>query len=358
MWIKQSFFKYITAAILILILYYFLEKLQLLQPVKTIFGTLFYPFLIAGFLFYILRPVVHSIAKVKYIPVSVAILIVFAAIGGVIYGGIRFLAEKIQQQVTDLSEMPDKLKQSAEDAGQKLEENDMGMMSGVSIQHRVTEYFSGLTQQIGDHMAQVFSTIAGATTVLIIVPFVLFFLLKDGHRLIPFLKQALPEKHEPRGEKVLKDLDYTVSSYIIGQATIAAVDGVLTYIGYLIIGIDYALILGIFVTLTCVIPFVGPVIGAIPAIVVALMQDPTLAIYVIITFIVVQQLESNLVAPFVFGEQLNIHPLTVILLLVVAAPLYGIVGMIIAVPTYSVLKVLLKHGYKFYRLYHPAKEHG
>lgn len=358
MWIKQSFFKYITAAILILILYYFLEKLNLLQPVKTIFGTLFYPFLIAGFLFYILRPVVHWIGKVKYIPVSVAILIVFAGIGGLIYGGIHFLAEKIQQQVTDLSEMPGKLKQTAEDAGQKLEGNDMGMMSGVSIQHRVTEYFSGLTQQIGDHITTIFSTIAGATTVLIIVPFVLFFLLKDGHRLIPFLKQALPEKHKPRGEKLLKDLDYTISSYIVGQATIAFVDGVLIYIGYSIIGLDYALILSIFVTFTCVIPFVGPIIGAIPAIVVALMQDPTLAIYVIITFIVVQQLEGNLVAPLVFGERLNIHPLTVILLLVVAAPLYGVVGMIIAVPTYSVLKVLLKHGYDYYRLYHPTKEYG
>ena len=353
MWIRHSFFKYITAAILILILYYFLEKLELLIPVKTIFGTLFYPMLIAGFLFYILRPAVHFMAKSKFLPLPVAILLVFALIGVLIYGGIRFLADTIKKQITDISNLPEKIKQTAEEAGQKLEQNDMGMVSVVSIKQRVTEYFGGLTQQIGEHMMSVFSTIAGATTVLIIVPFVLFFFLKDGHKLIPFLKRALPEKHKPRGEKVLKDLDYTVSSYIIGQATIAAVDGVLTYIGYVIIGLDYALILGIFVMLTCVIPFVGPVIGAIPAIVVALMQEPSMAIYVIITFIVVQQLEGNLVAPLVFGERLDIHPLTVILLLVVAAPLYGVVGMIIAVPTYSVLKVLLKHGYDFYRLYHP-----
>ncbi|CDQ20541.1 AI-2E family transporter [Halobacillus karajensis] len=352
MWIKHSFFKYVTAAILILVLYYFLEKLELLEPFKTIFGTLFYPLLIAGFLFYILRPVVHLISKVRFIPVPFAILIVFVFIGGLLYMGVWLLADTVQKQMNDLSKMPEEMKQTAEEAGQKLKENDMGVISGASIQQRMTEYFGGITQQIGEHMMSVFSTIAGATTVLIIVPFVLFFFLKDGHRLIPFLKRALPEKHQPRGVKVLQDLDYTVSSYIIGQVTIAAVDGVLTYIGYLIIGIDYALILGLFVTLTCVIPFVGPVIGAIPAIVVALMQEPSLAIYVIITFIVVQQLESNLVAPFVFGERLNIHPLTVILLLVVAAPLYGVVGMIIAVPTYSVLKVLLKHGYDFYQLYH------
>lgn len=354
MWIKHSFFKYITAAILILILYYFLEKLQVLEPLKTVIGTLFYPFLIAGFLFYILRPAVHSLAKIKHMPVSVAILLVFAVIGGLLYGGIRLLADTIKSQVTEISKMPEKLKETAEEAGKKIEENDMGMVSIGSIQQRVTEYFGGLTQQIGEHMMQVFSAIAGAATVLIIVPFVLFFLLKDGRKLIPFMKRGLPDKHKPRGEKVLKDLDYTLSSYIVGQATIAAVDGVLTYIGYVIIGLDYALILGIFVMFTCVIPFVGPVIGTIPAIVVALMQEPSLAIYVIITFIVVQQLEGNLVAPLIFGERLDIHPLTVILLLVIAAPLYGVVGMIIAVPTYSVLKVIVKHTYQFYRIYHPS----
>ncbi|WP_281974931.1 AI-2E family transporter [Halobacillus litoralis] len=352
MWIKHSFFKYITAAILILILYYFLEKLELLQPVKTITGTLFYPFLIAGFLFYILRPVVHWIAKV--VPLPIAILAVYAAIGGILYGAFRLLAGTIQKQVSNISQLPDKLKQTAEEASKKIEENNMGIVSGVSIRQRLTEYFGNLTTKIGEHMTEVFSTIAGATTVLVIVPFVLFFLLKDGHKLIPFLKRALPSKHKPRGEKLLQDLDYMVSSYIVGQVTIAAVDGVLTYIGYVLIGLDYALLLGILVLFTCVIPFVGPVIGAIPAIVIALMQAPSMAIYVIIIFIVVQQLESNLVAPFVFGERLDIHPLTVILLLVVAAPLYGVVGMIVAVPTYSVLKVLAKHIYQFYRLYHPT----
>ncbi|QHT45697.1 AI-2E family transporter [Bacillus sp. SB49] len=354
MWWKQPYYKYITAGILLLIFYFFLEKLQLLEPFKTIFQTLFYPMLIAGFLFYVLRPAVDLLERVPFLPRPAAILLLFACIGGIVYTGFKFLAETIKQQVTDLSSLPSKVKDTAEHAGRKIEENDMGMVSMNSITQKVTNYFGGMTEQIGEHLTTVFSTIAGAATVMIIVPFVLFFLLKDGERLVPFLSRAFRPEHKPRGEKLLKDLDYTISSYILGQVTIAAVDGVLTYIGYLLIGLDYALVLGVFLAFTCVIPFVGPVIGSIPAVVVALMQEPQLAIYVIVTIVVVQQLESNLVAPYVFGERLNIHPLTVILLLVVAAPLYGIVGMIIAVPTYSVIKVLIKHGYSFYKMYHPS----
>ncbi|MCA1022246.1 AI-2E family transporter [Halobacillus litoralis] len=352
MWIKHPYFKYVTGAVLFLILVYFLEKLDFLYPVKTIFGTLFYPILIAGFLFYILRPVVEVLSRMRYLPKPAAILLVFAVIGGALYAAGRALYETIQKQINNISQLPEKVKKTAEEASDTLEKNDMGMVSGASIQQRVTEYFGGLTQQIGSHMSEIFSTIAGAASVLVIVPFVLFFLLKDGNRLLPFLKKGLPEKLKPRGEKLLKDVDKTVSSYIVGQVTVAAIDGVLTYIGYVIIGLDFALILGLFTAFACIVPFVGPVIGAVPAIGVALMQEPSMAFYVVIIFVVVQQLEGNLVAPYVFGEKLNIHPLTVILLLVVAAPLYGVVGMIIAVPTYTVIKVILKHSYQTYQLYY------
>ncbi len=356
MWIKHDFFKYITGIILLLICFFFLTELDLVKPVKTIIGTLFYPVLIAGFLYYAIKPVVKLIKKIPYIPDLAAILIVFLAIAGILYTGFTFLANPIQNQVSEFSkELPEKLKESAKEAEKMMEKNDMEMLSLENLRQKATGYLGNLTQNLGDHIMQVVSALTSATTVLVIVPFVLFYFLKDDHKLKPFLLKLIPNKHHGEGEKVLRNIDKTLSAYITGQIIVAVVDGVLIYVAYLIIGLPYALMLALFVMITAVVPFFGPIIGVIPALVVALTQEPILALYVIIAMIAVQQLEGNLVAPVVLGKRLNVHPLTIILLLIVAAALYGFIGMLIAIPLYSVIKVIVKNFYEFYRIRHRAE---
>lgn len=358
MWIRNDFFKYITGIILILICFFFLTELNLLKPVKTIIGTLFYPVLIAGFLYYAIEPIVKLVKKLPYVTKLVAIILVFISIAGLLYGGFTFLANPIQKQVSEISnQLPEKLKTSAEEAEKAIEKNDMDMLSVENIRQKVKSYLGDLTQSFGENITQVVDALTSATTVLVIVPFVLFYFLKDDHKLTPFLLKFISTNHKEEGKKVLHNINQTLSAYIIGQIIVAFVDGILMYIGYLIIGLPYALILGLFVTVTAVVPFFGPIIGVIPALVVALTQDPVMAFYVLIIMVVVQQLEGNLVAPVVLGSRLNIHPLTIILLLIVAAALYGFVGMLIAIPLYSVIKVTLQNFYKFYKLRHSQVEY-
>ncbi|MGI8314713.1 AI-2E family transporter [Halobacillus mangrovi] len=349
MWINHRFFKYLTGIILILICIFFLELLHFFEPLLKVFNTLFYPFLIAGFLFYLIRPLIGALSKIKFFPKPVAILLVFAGIAGVIYAGVNLLADTVKEQITNISNLPQKLKDTAKEAEKQIEEKDMGMLSTDALSQRVNSFFSDFIQTISDNASQILSGIAGATTVLIIVPVVLFFLLKDGHKLIPFLRKAFPRRFKVEVENLLKDVDKTLSAYLIGQVTVAFVDGVLAYIGFLIIGLDYALVLSMFIVVTAIIPFFGPIIGTIPAFVVALMQDPAMALYVVIIIIVVQQLEGNLVAPLVLGNRLHLHPLTIILLIIVAAPLFGFIGMVIIVPLYAVVKMVLKDLYKMYQ---------
>ncbi|SIC93771.1 putative permease [Mycobacteroides abscessus subsp. abscessus] len=154
------------------------------------------------------------------------------------------------------------------------------------------------------------------------------------------------------------DIDKTLSTYIIGQFIIAFADGVLMYIGYLIIGLDYALVLALFATFLTVVPFLGPLLGIIPAIFVGLMQEPFMVIKILIVLVAVQQLEGNLITPQVMGKRLNIHPLTVILVLLVAGSLYGFIGILVAIPFYSVVKVIVRDFWKFYRLRHLAGSIG
>jgi predicted PurR-regulated permease PerM len=100
-----------------------------------------------------------------------------------------------------------------------------------------------------------------------------------------------------------------------------------------------------------IVPFLGPLIGIIPAVFVALMSgEPFMAVKVLVVLLVVQQLEGNLVTPNIMGNRLNIHPLTIILLLLIAAALYGFIGILIAIPLYAVLKTLLHNVRLFNRL--------
>lgn len=164
------------------------------------------------------------------------------------------------------------------------------------------------------------------------------------------MMKLIPKEHEHEGNKILKDIDKTLFTYITGQFIIALVDGVLMYIGYKIIGLEYALILAIFTMFLTVVPFLGPIIGIIPAMFVALTSSPMMMFKVLIVLLIVQQLEGNLVTPQVMGKKLSIHPITVILLLIAAGSLYGFIGILIAIPLYSVVKIVIKDIWKFYKL--------
>ncbi|KGX92471.1 hypothetical protein N781_17295 [Pontibacillus halophilus JSM 076056 = DSM 19796] len=351
MWWRNRYYRNSVAIILFLIVVILLRELEVFKPVKTIIGTLFYPLLISGFLYYLFKPFVRLLRRPKWMNDLAAILTLYTFFGAALYGLYRAFWKPLQEQFSKISEeLPSKLKQSTKEAEKAIEENDMGMLSVQNLQQKAANGLNDVVQSLGDDLMQIASTLTGATTVLFVVPFVLFYLLKDDHKLIPFLLRYVPKKHESKGRKLLKRMDDTLSAYVVGQVTVAIVDGLLMYVSYLILGMPYALLLGLFVTLTAVVPFFGPIIGVLPALVVALTQQPILVVYVLVALVIVQQLEGNLVAPLVLGKRLKVHPLTIILLLIVAAALYGFVGMLIAIPTYAVVKVIVVTMYRLYQL--------
>ncbi|BBP92005.1 hypothetical protein BsIDN1_56230 [Bacillus safensis] len=116
--------------------------------------------------------------------------------------------------------------------------------------------------------------------------------------------------------------------------------GVACFIGYLLIGVKYALILGIIIAVTNVIPYLGPYLGAAPAVLIAFLDSPGKAVVTVIVILVVQQIDGNVISPLIIGKRLNTHPLTIILLLIGAGSFGGILGMIFAVPVYALLKAI------------------
>ncbi|MBN8199928.1 AI-2E family transporter [Bacillus sp. NTK034] len=350
MWINKPFFKYAAGTITVLIIIFLLGKIDyFLWPIKALVATIFFPVLIAGILYYILRPLVRLVSR--SLPKTASIIVIFSLVMGAGYLGFNAIGNLIGSQVTELSEnLPAKMEDLSDETEKVVENNNMGMFSYDQVKNKALNFLETILSGAGENVMKVFSTITSIVTVLVVVPFILFYFLKDDHKLRPFLLKYLPDKHEEEGNKILGDIDKTLFSYVSGQFIVAVVDGVLMYLGYKIIGLEYALILAFFAMFLTVVPFLGPVLGIIPAIFIGLLQGPGMVLKIVLVLIAVQLLESNLVSPHVMGKRLNLHPLTVIIILMAAGSIYGFIGILIAIPFYSVVKVLVKDFRRFYRL--------
>ncbi|QHM19385.1 hypothetical protein C7M30_03094 [Bacillus subtilis] len=313
------------------------------QPFIVFISTLFFPMLIAGILYFIFNPVVRLLEK--KIPRTLSILLIYLLFIGLLAFISASVGPIITSQVTGLfNNLPDYIKQIqalTKDLSHSQWFTWMMNQDYVSIskiEQSLTSFLQNLPQNITSSLSAVFGVVTNITLVIITVPFILFYMLKDGHRFPHLAVKILPTSYRTEGLKIFKDLSDTLAAYFQGQLLICLFVGTACFIGYLIAGLPYALILGIVMAITNIIPYVGPFLGAAPAVIVGFMDSPAKALFAIIVVVIVQQLDGNLLSPLVIGKRLNTHPLTIILLLIGAGSFGGILGMILAVPVYAVVK--------------------
>jgi predicted PurR-regulated permease PerM len=350
MWVQRPFFKYSTGLILILLIIFLFGKIDyFVSPLQNFIIAIFFPVLISGLMYYILRKPVQWISR--YLPKIASILIVFALVAGLFTTFSYFAGSLLGEEISGLTEnFPEKIDEVTEESQKVINDNKMGIIKADEIKHKALSYLSKLSQNLGENIMTLFSVITSIATVLVVVPFLAFFFLKDDEKLRPYILKHIPSEHVQEGNKILTDIDKTLFTYVTGQFIIALVDGILMYLGYLFIGLDYALLLAVLAMFLTIVPFLGPLLGIIPALFIALTNSPLMALKVLIVLVVVQQLEGNLVTPQVMGKKLSIHPITVILILIAAGSLYGFIGILIAIPLYSVVKIIIKDVWKFYKL--------
>lgn len=226
------------------------------------------------------------------------------------------------------------------DQREKLPENVKDNIN--SVIKKANDYSGKIVTNAFSFVTQFISTLF----LLILVPFFLIYMLKDHDRFIPFVASPFSGRRKLFVVNLFKDIDKTLRSYIQGQVTVSFILGMLLLIGYLIIGLDYAVILAMWGMVTNLIPFLGPYLAIIPAIIIALIQKPIMVVYVIIIMTVAQQLEGNVITPNIMGKTLNIHPLTIITVILAAGNLGGFMAILVAVPTYAVVKTIVRNIYK------------
>ena len=327
------------------------------SPVFTFFQTLFAPFLIAGFLFYLLNPLVKILMKIRIkkfkvkrpLAIAVVFLLLISVLGLVISFFIPRLIEQIKSLVIGLPGYLSELQRfltnlfnnSHIDWLQKVDLHSYMNRFEGSLTSILKKFILSLTTSLGS----VIGTITSVTVTLVTVPFILFHMLKDGEKLVPTVEKIFPEHNRSKVARLLHEMSATLSRYISGQMIECLFVGTFSAIGYSMTGIPYALLVGLFAGITNIIPYLGPYIGLMPALFLAFSKSLPTVFWVIVVCIVVQQLDGNLVYPNVIGKSLHLHPLTIIIILLVAGNIAGLLGMILGVPLYAVTKVVVKFVY-------------
>lgn len=221
------------------------------------------------------------------------------------------------------------------------------------LQRMIQDYVQGIGPgALGALQRGAFRTIGIVTNTvswflgLLVIPFWLFFVLNDSNKVKQGALNLLPPQIRPDAEALRIIVDRVLGAYIRGQLVLAFTVGLMATVGLMLLRVEFALLLGITAGAFEVFPFIGPILGAIPAIVVALLQEPALVLRVIVLFVAIQQIENVLLVPKINGDAVALHPALIMIVLVVGQQLFGLVGMLIAVPVTAVLRDVVCYLYQ------------
>lgn len=346
---------------------FILSKISFLFiPVIDFLSVVMLPVILSGLLFYLLNPLVDLMEKYKINRV-VAISIIFVIIAVLLIIGLAVAIPNLQRQVVifaqnvpsyleDADKVIDDLvtKRLPDDFRPQLEQ----VLAQFSTQ--ATAWASNISSKAVNWVSAIISGTSQVIVALIIMPFMLFYLLRDGKGLRDYITQFLPNKlREPVG-KVLSDVNQQLANYVRGQITVAFIVAIMFIILFKIIGLRYAVTLGITAGILNLVPYLGSFLAMLPALVLGLIAGPVMLLKVIIVFIVEQTIEGRFVSPLILGSQLNIHPITILFVLLTSGSMFGIWGVLLGIPIYASAKVVISAIFDWYKeisgLYEPVEE--
>jgi len=152
----------------------------------------------------------------------------------------------------------------------------------------------------------------------------------------------IPAKYKEDCRKLCFEIDDSLSKFVRGKIIMAAYVGIATSIVLLIMGIDFAIVIGFITGIADIIPYIGPFLGFLPAVFFAYLISPLKAIWIALFFVCIQWAENNILAPKVIGETTGIHPLIILISIIIGGGIFGVLGMILAVPVVAILIILFK----------------
>lgn len=279
-------------------------------------------------------------AKKFKIPRAVSVVFVYLAVLGIISLIISLLIPPLTEQIKSLiREFPvivEKLSAYFESVKRFAEQ--------YQIHSNPDIFFQNIWERFGQFSSGIFATTRGiisgfAATAMIVV--ISFYLAVEEGGIVKFIKAITSPRHQVYVMDLFERSQHQIGRWLRGQLVLALVVGVLVFFGLTALGVKYALILAIIAAVLEVIPYVGPILSAVPAIFLAFLQSPFTGTLVLGLYVLIQQIENHLLQPKIMEKAVGLHPVVVITVLLIGAKIAGVIGMVLAVPLASVVSVFI-----------------
>lgn len=309
--------------------------LLFLYFIKDVLAILFVSLVFAA----AIGPLVDRMQR-RGVPRGFAILIIYLLTLGVISLAIGLLIPPVVAQLGELRDNFPGYYQQLTEGFQSLQQFQIEHGLNADVQSGLSSLTNALTQVTGS-IFEVLGVIFGSFFTILGILVLTFYLSMEESGAKKFIQSVAPTQYQPYLIQKVRQIQEKLGLWLRGQIILVFVIGILAYIGLLILDVDYALTLAMVAGISEFIPYVGPIIGAVPAVFLAFTQSPAKALLVIILYVVIQQLENQLIVPKVMQKTVGLNPIVVLVVTLIGATVAGVLGIILAVPTATILSIFV-----------------
>jgi predicted PurR-regulated permease PerM len=281
-------------------------------------------------------PLVEWLYRRAKFPRGLSVFLVYVVFICLIASIIYFVVPAI---ITQFHELAGKFETIREDLA-----NRTSLFAKILDQLGITSGFSDIGQQFSKITSNFFATTLGVFSGIVQVIATLaisFYLISSENGMKNLIKSLVPFKHKAYAVALTEKIEKKIGRWLLDQLILSGFIFILTYIGLTVLGIKFALALALLAGLLEIVPYLGPILSAVPAVFVAFVQSPPLALFVILLYIVVQQVENYALQPKIMGRTVGANPVVILLAILIGFKLAGILGMLLAVPVVAAVSVFV-----------------
>ncbi|MBV1910395.1 MAG: AI-2E family transporter [Kangiellaceae bacterium] len=308
-------------------------------------GEILMPFLVAAVIAYLLEWAVSALVK-KSIPRLVSVVTVFISFCtvslAIIIGIIPLLGHQVELLFIDLPNMAASIQSKLLELPEKYPE----LVTKEQLELVINQLGSGLAN-VGDLLVSIslasFKNIVTILIYMILVPLLVFFFLKDKTPILQWLGRWVPSERE-LSMRVWNEVDIQIGNYVRGKVVEIFIIGVASYISFVFFGLNYAVLLGVLVGLSVLVPYIGATLVTIPVALVGIIQFGVgdTFLYLMVTYFVIQALDGNVLVPLLFSETNNLHPVAIIAAVLFFGGVWGFWGVFFAIPLATLVVAVIE----------------
>lgn len=306
------------------------------------------PIILGLILSYMMEPLVYMWQRMR-ISRTISIILSFLMVFIFITILIIFIAPSFVKNLKDIIESLPKIQSDY----RKLIDDVFSIVRSKNLsdglKNSLTEVLAKIINNVESYAASILDNILNSYMKIVnfVVDFLLslviaFYMLRDKEIMSGWVLALFPFKWKRDLSDLGRDISQIAADFLQGQLLLAAIIGVLETIGLIIIGVKYPIIMGIIGGLSNLVPFLGPFIGAVPSIAVAFLDSPMKALWTVVLFVIVQQLDNNFIGPKIVEGKLGLHPVSTIIAVIIGGEFFGLTGIFLAVPVFAVLRSITR----------------